>query len=71
MSLQGPHFSLQSRGKTIYKSTNLSKIGISGIAFTSVYSEKCRLKKFMNMIIIITSNRNHLLLNEKWICKDG
>ena len=48
LSPQGPHFSPYSTAKTNYKSTNLRKFvssGISDVAFTSVYSEKTRLKK--------------------------
>ena len=49
------YFSPHSKAKANYKSTNLRKIGNSGIsdvAIASVHSEKTRLKK---MIMIITS----------------
>ena len=37
--------------------------GISDVAFTSVYSEKTGLKKFLIMIIMITSNRKTINSN--------
>ena len=61
---QEPHFSSHSTAKTKDKSTYLRKnvfSGISVVAFSSVYSEKTRLKKLMmmmKMIIIIISIMN-------------
>ena len=49
------HFSPHSKAKVNYKSTNLRKIGTSGItnvAFALVYSEKTHLKKMIMIIII-------------------
>ena len=56
MSQQGPHFSPHSKAKANYKpqiSGKLVSSGISVVAFASVYSEKTRLKKLMNTIVII------------------
>ena len=39
--------------------------GISDVAFSSVYSEKTRLKKLMIVIIIITSNRKTFIIINK------
>ena len=67
MSQKGPHFSPHSKAKVNYKSTTLGKLvtsDISVVAFASLYSEKTRLKKLMNMIIII-------IINEKRRCRDG
>ena len=52
MSQQGPHFSPHSKAKANDKGTisgTMVSSGISDIAFTSVYSEKTRLKKLMIM----------------------
>ena len=60
MSPHGPHFSAHSTAKTNDKSTNLRKngiIGISDVVTASVYLEKTRLKKLMNIIIIINKSQ--------------
>ena len=46
-------FSTHSTAKTIDKSTNLRKNGISDVAIASVYSEKTCLKKLIMIIIIM------------------
>ena len=51
MSQQGPYFSPHSKAKANYKSTNLRKIGNSGISdatAVSDHSEKTRLKKMIS-----------------------
>ena len=60
MSQQGPQFSPHSKAKAYYKSINLRKIGNKWFKCCSVHFSslrETRLKKLMNMIIIITSNR--------------
>ena len=60
MSQQGPHLIHTVKLKPIIKaqiSGRMVSSGISDVAFTSVYSEKTRLKKLMIMIIIMNNNR--------------
>ena len=60
MSQQGPTLVHTEKLKPMIKgqiSGRMLSSGISHVAFTSVYSEKTRLKKCWIMIIIITSNR--------------
>ena len=61
MSQQGPHFSPHSKAKANYKALISGKLvtsGLSVVEFISVHSEKTRLKKLMNMIIIIIMNKS-------------
>ena len=55
VSQQGPQFSPHSKAKANDKSTNLRK---NDVAFTSVYSEKTRLRKCLIMIIIIITEKS-------------
>ena len=60
MSQQGPHFSPHSKAKSQFKSIKSGKLvtsGLSVVAFTLVYSEKTHMKKLMNMIIIIITEK--------------
>ena len=62
MEPASPHFSLHSAVIKAHFSGKLVSRGISDVAFTSVYSEKTRLKKLMitkiiNIIIIMNKSQ--------------